>query len=796
MSSIVISQNDLVTLFNDSVQGPTDVSAYLRMIVEILCHDISPALDLTNIQSDLEDAVIAKLYTFGAIDLCKRSLDSIAESCAFRSQHHPNWGLLGGRLEALRLSLLVPTLKEYFSINEIWASNEGNFQGFALEHLNELESMIVPERDYLFHFCGMKTLQRSYLLNYNDKIIETPQRMYLRTAAYLWYPNLEKIKEYYDMLSLGVFTHASPTLFNSGVRKGNLASCFLLSIQDDLEKIYKCFLQCALISKATGGIGLDISNIRHSKIGFSGQSAGIMPMLQVLQATMKYVDQAGKRPGSATVYLQPWHKDFWDFLMAKRNEGSEERRARDLFYAVWNCDLFMKRVLDDGSWSMFCPVLAPMLKDTFGDEFEMWYNKYERMDLGQVTRPAREVWTELIISQIETGMPFMTNKDTANYTSNQQNIGLIRSSNLCVEITEVADEHQIASCNLASIALDEFVTNKQYDFDHLGKVTRAVVRAMNNVISRNWYPLEEIKSTNLKYRPLGIGVQALADTFAKMDLVWDSREAKELNRDIFATIYYHAMDESIEMAREHGSYDSFVGSPASHGLLKMDLMAMEHVRKNGGCIEDVLKSKVSPMYNWDYLREKVQKYGLYNSLLIALMPTASSAQIRYKNESFEPFTLNMYTKSVLSGNHIIVNHHMVSDLEAIGMWNENTRNEIMKADGSCQTLETADPQISGRLTYIKKKYLTAYELSQKLLVDMSIDRAYYVCQSQSLNIHIRQPTLKQLTGLHMYAWKECLTTGMYYLRTAPPVEAIKFTVGRKTEKKVVCTDDVCIMCQS
>ena len=844
--SIKDLKNYYVSLFTETnaKKSSDDFKCFLRTVVSELSWGLS--VDLNLLEKDLNDEVICKARHLGALESLRRVLLSIAEGANYKATNHPDWSLLAGRIEIQRLKLQVPeTLAEALNENKsVWRNDrDHDYYDFANRHADKLDAMIEPERDYDLYFFGVRTLEKSYLMrlvNSEQHFLETPQRMYLRIAAFLWMPNLDMTKKYYDLMSTGSFTHASPTMFHSGIQKGSLASCFLLSMQDDLEKIFKCLGQCAMISKSAGGIGLDITNIRHSSVGHLGQSSGIVPMLKVYDASMRYVDQAGRRKGSATIFLQPWHIDFPDFLQLKRQHGAEERRARDLFYAVWNCDIFMDRVRADTEWTLFCPKYAPMLKDTFGEEFEKWYLYYEQELPKQPGNEnftkvvsARKLWNELLTTQIEAGMPFMANKDTANHTSNQKNLGSIRSSNLCMEILEVTDANTISSCNLASVALDEYVdtgnTQPEYNHQRLGETVRLIIRGLNRVIDRTYYPLQEhdnngeitgkgpIKDTNLRYRPLGLGVQALADAFLKMGLAWTDAEARELNRDIFATIYYHAIDESIEIAKEEGVYDGFYGSPASKGLLKPDLLAMERARKklrSEGITSthpdydarlpvlaaEFLERDSSPLYDWDALREKVKEYGLRNSLLVALMPTASSAQIRYKNESFEPFTTNMYVRSVLAGNHLIVNRYMVRDLEELGVWNKSIVNYIMKNEGSIADLplELVDESKRPQLQRIKEKCATAFELPQKLLVDMSIDRSYYVCQSQSLNIHSKDPTFRQMTSLHFYAWENALSTGMYYLRTAPSTEAVKFTVEGELDvkKSVVCTDDICISCQS
>lgn len=819
---------------------------FLKKIVNDVANGLQVDLDL--LDKDLQDETLCKARRLGALESLRRTLLAVAEGANYKASIHPDWSLLAGRLEIQRLKLNVPeTFAEMLQVKpEIWRQDsEINYLKFVSENAEALEAMIVPERDYDFYFFGIRTLEKSYLaklIDNGEHFLETPQRLYLRIAAFLWMPDLNAIKEYYDRLSTGKFTHASPTMFHSGIAKGSLASCFLLSIEDDLSKIFNCLSHCAQISKAAGGIGLDITKIRHSQVGHMGQSSGIVPMLKVFDATMRYVDQGGRRKGSATIFLQPWHIDFLDFLQLKRQHGTEESRVRDLFYAVWSCDLFMERVEKDKQWTMFCPKIVPELNETFGEEFEKLYLEYEKTVPARYSdierskyvaqMPARDVWFELITTQIEAGMPFMAHKDTANNTSNQQNLGLIRSSNLCMEITEVTDGETISSCNLASIALDEYVDTSGpiplYDFAELGETVRLVVQGINRVIDRTFYPLQEkdtfgkvigpgpIKSTNLRYRPTGIGVQALADAFLKMNLAWTDKKAHELNRDIFATIYYYAVDESCNLARKHGAYDGFQGSPASRGLLKPDLIALERARKDlrlqGICsdtsdYEELLQTRsreylaadLSPLYDWQGLREKAVG-GMRNSLLVALMPTASSAQIRYKNESFEPFTTNLYVRSVLAGNHLIINRYMVDDLQKLGLWNPSVINHVKKYEGSIANIpeDLVAPEFRNSLVRTKEKCKTSFELSQKLLLNLSIDRSYYVCQSQSLNVYKKDPTFAQLGALHMYAWKNALTTGMYYLRTAPSTEAIQFTVEGELDikKSVVCSDDICLTCQA
>jgi len=764
-------------------------------------------VDLSLLDNDIKDEEMLACPVVSGSQFLIDFLVYLAECCNYKCIYHPDWGILAGRLEMQRLKLLnrngwMDTIK---NTKTMW---DEEYYTFVHNNHKELLEIINPIDDYSYSLFGLRTLEKSYFARHNDVIIETPQLMYLRVATFIHMPDIQQIKSYYLYMSKGYFTHASPTLFNAGLRKGSLASCFLLCMEDDLESIFKCLGHCALISKATGGIGLDISKIRHSKIGSQGQSSGIVPMLQVYNATMKYVDQGGRRKGSATIFLQPWHVDFLDFLMLKRSIGSEEYRARDLFYSVWSCDLFMKRVKNNETWSLFCPKKCSGLTETYGDEFDMLYLKYEHDRQYEKQMPARDLWNELLKTQIEAGMPFIAHRDTANYTSNQKNLGLIRSSNLCMEIVEVTGSDVISSCNLASIALDEFVVDGQFQYFYLGKVVTEIVKGLNKVIDKTWYPLGpngSIANTNKKYRPLGIGVQGLAETFFKLKLAWTDEEARAVNKKIFCTIYYYASLESCNEAKLHGAYDGFEGSPAANGLLKPDLVNENNARlaKLLGT-EPVYKENGFMMYKWDLLKRRIKKYGLRNSLLVALMPTASSAQIRSKTESFEPITSNMYVRTVLSGAFPIVNKYLTADLMELNMWNNTTINNIMKNEGSVQFLSTTDVDKQGKLERLKEIYKTAFELKQKVIVDMAIDRSLYVCQSQSLNIFIKDPNFTQLTNLHFYAWENGLTTGMYYLRTSPATEAVKFTLLKEEtavdisqeKKKVVCTDDVCVMCQS
>lgn len=823
--------------FHDAGKTNENFKKFLMSICEDLKGDLN--IEVAELTKVFNDETLCGVKKFGATESLKRCLKDIAEAANFKTIRNPDWMIFAGRLEIQRLKLIVPTTlqEELDLLRNIWNSHEHDYYSFCSKNIVELENMLYETRmnDYNLTYFGIKTLETSYLMKYieNDveRIIETPQRLYLRVACFLFMPDIDMVREYYYLLSQGKYTHASPTLFNSGVKKGSLASCFLLSVNDDLEHIFKQLSNCAMISKATGGIGLDISNIRHSQIGHNGKSSGIVPMLRVFNDALKYVDQTGKRKGSATIFLQPWHIDILDFIELKKPHGKEEMRARDLFYCVWCNDLFFKRVYNNEDWVLFCPKKAPMLTQTYGEEFEKWYIHYEEQGIYSMRIPARKIMHEIIVSQIETGMPFIAHKDTVNYTNNQKNLGLIRSSNLCMEIVEVTDGDTISSCNLASIALDEYITNGTYDFDELGRVTRKVVRALNRVIDRTEYPLVKydadgkvvkdgpIKRPNMKHRPLGIGVQALADTFLKLNIDWESEPAKELNKEIFATIYYHAVSESVEMAKETGSYIGFDGSPASQGLLKPDLIAKERARKQlylkgiqtghpdytryeKELVDAIFDEHVSKKYDWEALRENVKRHGMKNSLLVALMPTASSAQIRYKTEAFEPMSSNLYLRTVLSGTHIVINRIMVDHLKQLGLWNESISNFLLKHDGSIQELPESlltDTEKQKQLRHLKQVCKTSFEIKQKTLMDLSIDRSFYVCQSQSLNIFMETPTPDKLLAMHFHGWKHGLSTGMYYLRSEPARNAIQFTLDGDidlTKQSMVCTEEVCMSCST
>jgi len=632
-----------------------------------------------------------------------------------------------------------------------------------MENKDTLDSTIIYNRDFGYDYFGFKTLERSYLLKLNGQIAERPQHMLMRVAVGIHLNDLESVIETYELMSKKYFTHATPTLFNAGTPKPQMSSCFLLTMKDDsIDGIYDTLKQTAKISQSAGGIGLSIHNVRATGSyisGTNGTSNGIVPMLQVFNDTARYVDQGGgKRKGSFAIYLEPWHADIFEFLELKKNHGKEEMRARDLFYAMWIPDLFMKRVQEDGSWTLMCPNECPGLCDVHSEAFETLYLKYETAGKGRKTIKARELWEKIIESQIETGTPYMLYKDAANRKSNQQNLGTIRSSNLCTEIMEFTSPDEIAVCNLASIALPMFIKNGAFDHKELFRVTKRVTKNLNKVIDRNYYPVKEAENSNMRHRPIGLGVQGLADTFIQLRLPFTCDEAKKLNQDIFETIYFAAVTASMEEAKADGPYQTFKGSPISKGEFQYNLWGLKD--------EDL-----SGLWDWAKLRKQVVKHGVRNSLLVAPMPTASTSQILGNNECFEPYTSNIYTRRVLSGEFIVVNKHLLEDLVELGLWNDGLKQEVMRANGSVQGID-AIPQD------IKELYKTVWELSMKDIIDMSRHRGYFIDQSQSLNLFLEGATMAKLTSMHFYAWKSGLKTGMYYLRTKSAVDAIKFTLDK------------------
>jgi len=636
------------------------------------------------------------------------------------------------------------------------------------ENAQQLDSSIIYNRDFGYDYFGFKTLERSYLLKLNGNIVERPQHMLMRVAVGIHLDDIDSVLETYELMSKRYFTHATPTLFNSGTPKPQMSSCFLLTMKDDsIDGIYDTLKQTAKISQSAGGIGLSIHNIRATGsyiAGTNGTSNGIVPMLRVFNDTARYVDQGGgKRKGSFAIYVEPWHADIFDFLELKKNHGKEEMRARDLFFALWIPDLFMKRVEEDGDWTLMCPNECPGLYDCHGEVFEKMYVAYEKEKKGRKTIKARDLWEKILESQIETGTPYMLYKDAVNRKSNQKNLGTIRSSNLCTEITEYTSSDEVAVCNLASIALPMFVKNDSFDHQELFDVTKRVTKNLNKVIDRNYYPVPEAANSNFRHRPIGLGIQGLADAFIKLRLPFTSEEAKQLNQEIFETLYFAAVTASVEEAEKEGTYETYKGSPISEGLFQHNLWGVKD-------------EELSGRWDWEDLRKKAKKHGVRNSLLVAPMPTASTSQILGNNECFEPYTSNIYTRRVLSGEFIVVNKHLLQDLVDRGLWDDDMKQQLMRANGSIQDIE-------GIPHDIKELYRTVWEMSMKDIIDMSRQRGYFIDQSQSLNLFMEGATTAKLTSMHFYAWKSGLKTGMYYLRTKSAVDAIKFTL--ENDKKSV-----------
>ncbi len=721
---------------------------------------------------------VAKKVITGIYDgVTTVELDNLAaETAATMAVQHPDYAILAARIA---ISNLHKTTSKSFSktmkdLYEYIDPKTGDKAGLISDETFEaiqknaalLDSSIIYDRDYNYDYFGFKTLERSYLLKMDGQVTERPQHMLMRVSVGIHGDDVDRVLETYELLSGKWFTHATPTLFNAGTPKPQLSSCFLLTMQDDsIEGIYDTLKQCAKISQSAGGIGLSIHNIRATGSyikGTNGTSNGIIPMLKVFNDTARYVDQGGgKRKGAFAVYLEPWHSDIFEFLDLKKNHGKEELRARDLFYAMWLSDLFMKRVENDDTWSLFCPNEAPGLQDVYGQEFEELYEKYELEGRARKVIKAQELWFKILESQIETGTPYMLYKDASNLKSNQKNLGTIKSSNLCTEILEYTSKDEVAVCNLASIALPKFVIDGKFDHQKLFEVTQVVTRNLNKIIDINYYPVKEAENSNLRHRPIGIGVQGLADAFMMLRMPFESEEAKGLNKDIFETIYFAALSASMEQAKEYGPYESYPGSPISEGIFQFDMWGV---------------TPQSNRWDWEGLRKSIKENGVRNSLLLAPMPTASTSQILGNNECFEPYTSNIYTRRVLSGEFVVVNKHLLNDLVELNLWNKDMENRIKAANGSIQSI----PEIPQNL---KDIYKTVWEIKQKNLIDMSADRGAFICQSQSLNIHMENPTFGKLTSMHFYAWKRGLKTGTYYLRTKAAAEAIKFTVEKKYQEE-------------
>ena len=764
--------------------------------IKKLCYGLNPLVTPEKVAMK----VIEGLYD----GVTTSELDNLAaEVAATNTITHPDYALLASRIAVSNLhkntkksfSETVTDLYEYIDpkTNEKAPLISDEVYDVIMKNADVFDSTIIYDRDFRYDFFGFKTLERSYLLKLNGEVAERPQQMLMRVAVGIHKEDIDSAIETYNYMSEGWFTHATPTLFNSGTPKPQMSSCFLLTTKEDsISGIYDTLKQCAQISQSAGGIGLSIHDIRATGSyikGTNGTSNGVVPMLRVFNDTARYVDQGGgKRKGSFAIYVEPWHADIFDFLDLKKNHGKEEQRARDLFYALWIPDLFMKRVEENGDWTLMCPNECPGLSDTYGKKFEKLYKKYESEGKGRKTIKAQELWFKILESQIETGTPYMLYKDAANEKSNQKNLGTIKSSNLCTEIIEYTAPDEVAVCNLASIALPKFVVDGKFDHEKLFNVTYRVTKNLDKVIDANYYPVAEARNSNMRHRPIGIGVQGLADAFILMRHAFDSAEAKQLNKEIFETIYYAALTASKDLAIENGPYETWKGSPISEGTFQFDMW----------------KVKPTDRWEWDLLREEVKKHGVRNSLLLAPMPTASTAQILGNNECFEPYTSNIYTRRVLSGEFIIVNKHLLRDLVKLGIWNDRLKNKLMASNGSIQKIDEIPDNI-------KELYKTAWEISQKEILDMAADRGAYIDQSQSLNIFMENANFAKLTSMHFYGWKAGLKTGMYYLRTKSATDAIKFTLDKsamaepvaKTEEErmaeISCSlddPDNCVSCGS
>ncbi|MBO9700060.1 MAG: ribonucleoside-diphosphate reductase subunit alpha [Sporocytophaga sp.] len=721
------------------------------------------------------------------IDVAKKVIDGIydgvttveldnlaAEIAASLTTKHPDYAILAARIAISNLHKVTSksfsnTMKRLYTYEDPKTGENASLLSKEVyeairKNASVLDSSIIYDRDYNYDYFGFKTLEKSYLLKLDGKIVERPQHMLMRVAIGIHTNDIDAAIETYNLLSEKWFTHATPTLFNAGTPKAQLSSCFLLTMKDDsIEGIYDTLKQCAKISQSAGGIGLSIHGVRATGSyikGTNGTSNGIIPMLRVFNDTARYVDQGGgKRKGAFAIYLEPWHADVFEFLDLKKNHGKEELRARDLFYALWIPDLFMKRVEENGEWSLFCPNEAPNLDETYGKEFETLYEKYEKEGRARKTVKAQELWFAILESQTETGTPYMLYKDAANKKSNQKNLGTIKSSNLCTEIIEYTAADEVAVCNLASLALPKFVIDGKFDHQKLYDVTYVATKNLNRIIDINYYPVEEARKSNLRHRPIGLGVQGLADVFIMLRMPFESDEAKALNTDIFETIYFAAMTASKDLSKKHGPYETFKGSPVSKGIFQFDMWGV---------------TPASNRWDWESLKKEVKQHGVRNSLLVAPMPTASTSQILGNNECFEPYTSNIYTRRVLSGEFVVVNKHLMRDLIKQGLWNDKMKNKLIEANGSVQGIKEI-PQ------HVKDLYKTVWEIKQKTLIDMAADRGAYICQSQSFNVHMQDPNFGKLTSMHFHAWKKGLKTGLYYLRTKAAADAIKFTVEKQAD---------------
>ena len=719
--------------------------------IKNLTYDLSGNCD----SSKVAQQVFSSMYD----NITAQEIDVLsAEICIGMITSDPDYEILATRIIASNIQKVCPN---NFHLAMRKLHKAGIITDEVVEVAQKVKESIKTDRDFDFGYFGLKTLEKSYLQRVDGKLVETPQYMFMRVSIGIHGKDIQGVLETYDKMSQGFFIHATPTLFNAGTPRPQMSSCFLIANKgDSIDGIYGTLTECAQISKWAGGIGMHIHDIRGNKSrirGTNGQSDGIIPMLRAFNATARYVNQAGRRKGSIAVYIEPWHADIMDFLELRLNQGDEEARCRDLFSGLWIPDLFMKRVEEGGNWSLFCPDKAKGLSDVYGEEFEALYTKYEEEGLANSTVPAAEVWKAILKSQTETGTPYMLYKDACNQKSNQKNLGTIKSSNLCTEIIEYTDKDETSVCNLASIALPKYVNReaKTFDFDKLHEVTKIVTKNLNRVIDRNFYPVETAKKSNMRHRPIGLGVQGLADVFILCGLAFDCEESRQLNAQIFETMYHASLEASSELAEVDGSYETFEGSPASQGILQPSMWGGE--------------AKYPLRYDWTEMAERIKNKGLKNSLLMAPMPTASTAQILGNNECFEPYTTNIYLRRTLAGEFVVVNKHLVDDLKKAGLWSKEMKDLMVKAGGSIQNIVDIPDDI-------KKLYKTVWEISQKCIIDMAADRGRFIDQSQSMNLFMESPTMSKLSSMHMYAWKSGLKTGMYYLRSKAKARPIQFSL--------------------
>jgi ribonucleoside-diphosphate reductase alpha chain len=788
--------NDL-EMYVSKRNGQLEIISFDKILRRI--KKVGQEVNLTKIHfTNLAMKVIDQLYD----KISTTKIDELtAEQCASMSSIHPEYNILAGRIVVSNhhrntSSSFVDVMQNLYHYKDKQDKHSPLISESFLSIIKQLggkktlDKLCNYERDYLIEYFGFKTLEKSYLMKINQKTVERPQHMWLRVAIAIHGTNLPKVIETYDFMSQKYFTHATPTLFNAGTPHPQLSSCYLLSMESDsIDGIFNTLKDCALISKWAGGIGLHIHNVRatgsHIR-GTNGQSNGIVPMLKVFNNTAKYVDQGGgKRNGSFAIYLEPWHADILMFLQMRKNHGDEELKARDLFYALWIPDLFMERVKANGTWTLMCPDECPGLSDVYGKAFQELYEKYEQEKMGRITIQARDLWLQILDAQMETGTPYLLYKDAANEKSNQKNIGTIKSSNLCTEIMEYSDNTETAVCNLASIALPSCISivsdeesqkeNRIFDFEKLHQVAKIVTENLNRIIDINYYPTEKTKKSNFRHRPIGIGVQGLADVFSQLGLSFISDKSKKLNRDIFETIYHAALEKSCELAEIEGAYETFPSSPASQGILQFDMWKVDPGQER---------------YDWNGLKARIIEKGLRNSLLLAPMPTASTSQILGFNECIEPITSNIYSRRTLAGEFILVNKYLMHDLLAIDMWNENLKNNIIANNGSIQHMENIPLEI-------REKYKTVWEIPMRHLIDMSADRGAYICQSQSLNLWLEDPNYNTLTSMHFYGWSKGLKTGIYYLRRRPKHQAQQFTIEpQKSTQNNGISEEICEMCSS